>query len=65
MSPEQQAQIRHLMRKGKQLPMPKSELLKSVSKKKGIGQTLLKTPKTETSSATTATNVERFLYYNK
>lgn len=31
MSPEEEAQVRYLMRKGKQLPMPISHLLKSVS----------------------------------
>ena len=33
MSPEDEARIRHLMRKGNQLPMPISHLLKSVSKR--------------------------------
>lgn len=31
MSPEEEAQVRYLMRKGKQLPMPIRHLLKSVS----------------------------------
>ena len=34
MRPEDEAQLRYLMRKGKQLPMPISHLLKSVSKKR-------------------------------
>lgn len=33
MSPEDDAQLRHLLRKGKQLPMPTSHLLGSVSRR--------------------------------
>jgi hypothetical protein len=36
MSPEEKAQLRHLIRKAQQLPQPKSELFKRVSKGRAI-----------------------------
>lgn len=41
MSPEEKAQLRQLIRKAKQLPQPKSELFKRVSKRKSRAGKLL------------------------
>lgn len=43
MSPEESAQLRHLMRKQRQLPQPVEQLLRHATKRKSRASQLLKT----------------------
>ena len=61
MSPEEEAPLRYLMRKVKQLPMPISQLVARAKGRKSRAGQLLRTSKTEIGKATIA-DVPRFLY---
>lgn len=65
MSPEDMARIRHLIRMGNELPMPLSAIRARTSKRFSRAGKFLSTPEIQKSYATTATNVDRFMYDEK
>lgn len=62
MSTEDDKALRQAVRKAIQLPEPTWNLLARTTKRWSRADTVLKTPEMKKSTATTATNVERFLY---
>jgi hypothetical protein len=59
---EDDAQLRHLLRKAHQLPEPTWNLLDRATKRKSRAGKLLRQPKLSKATTSTTTNVERFLY---
>ena len=62
MGPDEEKQLRQVLRMARQLPEPDWNLLKRATKRKSRAGKMLRQPKLSKATTSTATNVERFLY---